>query len=365
MSLLKKGFRPWKRPIQSYEEFWRWFRGQEISFLATLKNRQHIERDLINKLSDKLSELRPGINFLAGMADEQVAEMIFTADGNIKDFVFVEELIAQAPSIPHWRFLAHKPALNNPDFSVNMYERSFNAENISFYYIEHPAYPDEIDVTFVYHSPDNEDINLVSNGILIFLDNYLGELNFATQIDTFDLVNKVDAKQDLIPLAKLRSFLDWREKEFIEKYQGTRYQTQEDTYSVLEGEIENGNPWLATVNADLLEWDGKASHPWMMQIEIKYEGDQHQGLPNEADFQLLAQIEDDISQELKDFEGHLNLAHITADGIRDIFFAHKDFRKPCRVLDSIKKKYREQMTINFEIYKDKYWQTLHHLMQGI
>ena len=39
--------------------------------------------------------------------------------------------------------------------------------------------------------------------------------------------------KELIPISKLKDFLTWREKEFIEKYEGTRHNTENDSYALL------------------------------------------------------------------------------------------------------------------------------------
>ena len=42
--------------------------------------------------------------------------------------------------------------------------------------------------------------------------------------------------------------------------------------SVLEGETNESLPLVAILNSTLLTWDQKASHPWMMLVEIPYAG---------------------------------------------------------------------------------------------
>ena len=82
----------------------------------------------------------------------------------------------------------------------------------------------------------------------------------------------------MIPIEKLKDFLLWRQKEFIEKYEGTRYNTENDSYNSLEATLNNGKPFFAIVNSALLDWDSKVSHPWILTIEIKYKGHEN-GMP--------------------------------------------------------------------------------------
>jgi hypothetical protein len=241
------------------------------------------------------------------------------------------------------------------DLILTMGECDFNDKNISFYSTEYLEYPDEIDITIVHHDLTKENKDTIVKGTYIFLDNYLGELNFATTIDNLKIIGKAEAEKELVPVEKLNDFLIWREKEFIEKYDGLRYDTENDNYSGLKAELKNGMPLIAVVNTDILQWDSKASHPWILNIEIKYDGENNHGMPDPETYQSLEDIENRITSELKDFEGYLNIARQTADGVREIYFACKDFRKPSKVMDQIRNETNQN--ISFEIYKDKYWQT--------
>ncbi len=80
-------------------------------------------------------------------------------------------------------------------------------------------------------------------------------------------------------------------------------------------------------------------------------------MPDEETYHLLSEIEDNILKELKDFEGYLNIGRQTADSIREIYFACKDFRKPSKVLYQIQCDYAEKIDIGFDVFKDKYWQS--------
>ncbi|RZL46487.1 MAG: DUF695 domain-containing protein, partial [Pedobacter sp.] len=182
-------------------------------------------------------------------------------------------------------------------------------------------------------------------------------LNAVTTIDKLTVIAKDKAERELIPIAKLKDFLIWREKEVVEKYNEFRYNTEDDSYASLEAKLSNGLPLIAVVNRTLLNWDSKASHPWILAIEIKYDGSNNNGLPGDGDYELLNKFEDEIMLELNDFDGYLNIGRQTADGERIIYFACKDFRKPSKVLHYFTKKYAGKVDFEYEIYKDRYWQS--------
>src|SRR5688572_18250315 len=143
MSFLKSIFKTKDDPIQSYEDFWSWFRRHERAFYKVVKGQGNIEKDFFDKLSPKLNELKDGFWYLTGMYDDNTAELVITADGIIKNIVFVEELINSAPNIDGWKFTSLKPALDIKDVSIKMAGYKFDNENLSFYSNDNANYPDE------------------------------------------------------------------------------------------------------------------------------------------------------------------------------------------------------------------------------
>lgn len=358
MSFLKNIFKTKDEPIRSYSDFWNWFQKNEKDFFNVVKAKQDIEKKFFAKLSPKLAELKEGFFYVTGMDDDHTAELILTADGIAKNVVFVEELVAAAPEMNSWKFTALKPSLDIENVNIVMGGYKFDVENLSFYSNELPGYPDEIDITIVHHDLTEENKKELINGVYIFLDNYLGELVFLNNIDNLNIAGKKEAQQPLIPIEKLKDFLMWRQKEFIEKYEGIRYDTESDSYSILEATLEGGFPLVAVINTELLQWDSKASHPWMAILTTKYDGSNNNGLPGNDDYQLMNEMEDEIMTELKDNEGYLNVGRETAKGERNIYFACKDFRKPSKVFFNIQKKYAKHFKMEMDIYKDKYWRSV-------
>lgn len=360
MSFLKSIFRTKDEPIKSYNDFWTWFQKNEKEFFIVVKNRKDIENGFFNKLSPKLGELKDGYFYLTGMYDDNTVELVLTADGSTKNVVFVEELVSAAPKINGWKFTALKPALEINNVSIEMAGYKFDRDNLAFYANESQNFPDEIDVTIVHNDLTDENKNQISNGTYIFLDNYLGELDFLNNIDNLTIIGKNEAQKELVPIAKLKDFLTWRQKEFIEKYEGVQHDTENDNYSILEAELESGNHLIAVINTELLNWDRKASHPWIAVFTIKYDGSKNNGMPNDKEYELLDNIEEEIKHDLKDVDGYLNIGRQTANGERDIYYACKDFRKPSKVFYTIQQRYSDSLEIGYDIYKDKYWQSFDH-----
>lgn len=358
MNFLKKLFAKKESPIHSYADFWNWFLTKEQQFYTLIQEQGDLEEGLFVPLSDKLGELREGFYFLVGMCAENQAELVFTADGRIKNIVFVEELVAAAPSLPNWKFTALKQPMPIEQSSIKIGSYQFDESTLKFYSIDHPNMPDEIDLVITHQDWKKGDKNLLTNGIFLAIDNYLGELNAITTIDNLTIVAPEEATEKLIPIEKLKDFLIWREKEFVEKYKGLRKNTEEGNYWSAEATLPNGKPLFAFVNADLLQWDSQASHPWMTLVKLHYDGEDHNGMPDKPTYELLNEIEDVILEELKDEDGYLNVGRQTADSIREIYFYCVDFRKPSKVLEKVQKSYQDHIKMTFDIYRDKYWQSM-------
>lgn len=357
MSIFKNIFKKPEITVNTYEDFWKWFQANAGAFYKVIKNDGNIEGDFFDHLAAMLNKLRSGFFFLSGVTIDGTVELIITADGDLCNIVFAEELIAAAPQVPGWKFTALKPELDITNVHIKMGEYTFGRDNIHFYDNSDDEYPDEISIAIVHDDMTGKNRKDITNGTYIFLDNFLGELNLVTNIDDVDFVTKQDAAADLVPIEKLKGFLTWRQAEFIEKYQGLRHNTAEDEYATLEGETTDGNKLIAVINADLLRWEAKASHPWILEVSVKYNGDNNNGMPDKQSYELLNTLEDEMMARLTDEKGHLNIGRQTGSGLRTIYFASRDFRELSKVADAVAKKYHKEFEIDYDIYKDKYWRS--------
>ncbi len=120
MNLFNKLFIKKEATINSYADFWAWFQQHQNRFFNIVNDQKNIERDFFDIISPKLDQVHEGIYYLTGMFDTTTAELILSAEGVVKNIVFVEELVAAAPAIKGWRFIASKPALDIADVSINM-----------------------------------------------------------------------------------------------------------------------------------------------------------------------------------------------------------------------------------------------------
>lgn len=364
MKIIKNLFGKTEPGSLTYDEFWQWFTKEQDAFFKVVHSGDNIESAFLDKLSPQLNRIRSGYFFLTGMTEDSTAELVITADANLKNMVFVEDLIAAAPSLDNWKFTAHKPEISGSVLNIEMDGVKFGTDTISFKPNTDNNYPDLIDITLFHKDFNKNDEQLILNGSFIFLDNFLGEIKSVTAIDSLTVEPWPENDPDLVPIEKIKDYIIWREKEFVEKYEGLRYDTENDGYSSFEAQLEDGSPLIAIINTDLIAWDAKASHPWGCILTINYDGATNNGLPTNDDLDYMNRIEDEVMAELKDSDGYLNVGRQTGADKRDIYFSCKDFREPSRVFDAIEKKYEQQFQIEIDIFKDKYW-TLHNRFMGI
>jgi hypothetical protein len=359
MSFLKRIFRfKQKTAAADKEGFWDWFSRHATEFHRIVNKDEQVDAAFLERLMPRLQSLNPQFYCLTGMYDDTTAELILTAEGDIKSFVFVEDLVAGAPVIKGWKFTALKPPTDIESFSLNMNDYTFNSSNIRFYYNDDAAYPDEIDISLLYDHYTEENKESVRQGCLLFVENSLGELNMAVQIDNITVAAGCPEGRESIPISKLGDFLSWREKELVEKYEGTLHAIDRETYSIMEAEDSNNLPVIAVINQDILEWEAKASHPWMMTIEISYDGTGRNGMPEKKVTEVMYQFEDELAPQLSDSEGYLYLGRETYNGKRTIFFACKEFRRVSKVTAALIGQYQGRLDISYDIYKDRYWMSL-------
>lgn len=58
-------------------------------------------------------------------------------------------------------------------------------------------------------------------------------------------------------------------------------------------------------------------------------------MPDDDTYALIDEIEKDMNSELKDFDGYLNIGRQTSEGVREIYYACKELRRPSKVISDV------------------------------
>ncbi|MDR1934061.1 MAG: DUF695 domain-containing protein [Candidatus Accumulibacter sp.] len=366
------------RFVRSYHKFWVWFLRHEKEFFAVLSqksNSDEVNEKFFEKMSVKLEEIKGNCYyFLAGMKDEHTAELILSAEGNIKNFVFVEELVAVAPAIEGWKFVALKPALgiehmSMEQFHIKMNGHVFDKNNQSFYEDNDPEYPDEINIAIVHDDLKKKNTSEIAKGVHIFLDCCLGEFEFATTIDKLRVVGKPKTGETVRPILELGEFLARRKNESscngADGAEETIPDEEAQEFSLLEGRLDNGNPVLAAIDTSLLGLKNRALYPWIANLHVQFDAPDNNGMPGKESSDTMSRIEDDLLKIVQNDRSILYIGRETGNGEKQMYFACKDFRKISKACYRIQDEYSDILAIEYDIYKDKYWQSFREFESGL
>lgn len=340
----------------AYNSFWLWFQNNSVQFNKILNGEGDIEKDLFNKLTDQLSQIRDGYWFYLDISSNGDTELVFTADSVVENIVFIEELVDAAPEVDGWNFIALKPA-SSVDDDIELNGLIFNKDNIMFYLDQDSKYPDQLNLIISYSDLNDKNRTNAINGVQLFLDNILGELDFATLVDSISIITEDQADKKLISISKLKEVVDSYKLDLLDRSKDLRYSnSKEDDNSCLEGTLQNDMPIIAAINSSRLRWDHQGSHPWVLVLTSTYTGGES-GMPFQETYDLMDSIENEIISKLTVNDGYLLIGRETANGSRDTYFTAVEFRKLSKVLHSVVDTYKDRLDMRFNIYKDIHWKS--------
>jgi hypothetical protein len=337
--------------------FWQWFSKNQDHFDQLNETNAEEAPARLNEIVEELKKYDPWFKALLGKYDDTSSELVITADGDIALFVKVEQFIEQAPALTGWRFTAHKPPLGFDEISIEMHGKTFSVDTVNFYPLIDPVYPDRVSIVFTHNEYDESKAEDFQTAASIYIQNALGELNTATEIDHYDIRSEPGDKSIMIPVAKLNDYLTWRAKEFVEKYDHASIKLPEELFYTIEGQDASGNIMMAIAVASYEHWDYKPVYCWWIRIEMEY-AEAENGLPAPGTLQLLQDTEEKAVQLLTRQAGIIYTASKTFRGCRTIYFYAKNYRDSSLLLYDFCEKAGGELELGFFIEKDKYWQNM-------
>ena len=348
-----------KASVLTVEQFWDLFLKRESDYYTKLKEDHKNAESILKEILNEVHNYHSTINGLIGFSEDDKLELIFTADCLVKDFVFAKELVEKAPVLKNWKFHWLKPDSNNFEFTIAWADFRISKEKLWFYPNTDNSYPDEICINLVYEDfTKEENYDEILNGVLIFLDNSIGELNMATKIDQWDLVFKdsIPSSIELIPIEKINEYINWREKEFLQKYDKYSYPlVGEEGYSVLEAEYED-LPISALINRDWKDWPYKSVYSWCIKLELNFKGNEF-GFPLKEQLIEIQNFEDEIIKALLS----LKLCHIGRtiyNNSSSIYFYSNEYLLVSKMIHEFLLNAEISLDINYFISRDKYWRNV-------
>jgi len=337
------------------ETFWDWFKNHEKEYRDISDKPMDKREKLLDILLENLKPYNPYLKCLLGKNKAEKNELIITADGDIALFAKVEKLIEAAPCLDGWKFIAHKPSCGF-GIAMDMHGHRFDDTTLHFYPVTEPQMPDEIAIIITHPAYNQDDAKQFETAVNIYLENVLGELAVSTDIDSFE-VGAETKDAELIPITKLPEYLNWRQKEFVEKNEHLQADDLSEEYSVIEGTYKSGKPVIAVIRSDTQYYESKSAFPWLLHIEMGYKGTEN-GFPSTPQLEESRKIQDDITTMLADYADFHELGTKTFDHFRSIYYYLHDYRLASEALHEHLEKLSSSFDITFFITKDKYWQRM-------
>lgn len=254
--------------MDSIQGFWNHFRERH----GRLAPGGTMDDQEFDALLAELHRIEPGL-FLLLCVGATPKELIVTAEGKRELFSTAEDVVAQAPTLEGWTFLALKPKLGFPD-TAEWEGYSVAIDQVSFKPLERPE--GTLGLRLFVPRLRSQDAERAHNAILRALDVALGERRFADLIDG----TEVAARPRWLDTMGLRPL-----KELEEVLKG-RWKTAQTTHE--------GFPLLLRAPAGL-EYDSlRKRFPRLLVATHRLARVQPSGLP-----------EPDYNRSLEEFDHHL------------------------------------------------------------
>lgn len=182
--------------------FWKWFLEHE-------KRLRLIEGDtdrLLQEVCGALGAVREGLGVEVSEEEQGIRDLIITAEGDVSLFEEIKSLVAQAPRLPHWRFIALKPP-RGFDFTLDVSGVCIAPSDLVFEALVCNSAPHALGIrVFV-------PVELVARGGLELVRKVieigLGEEMAASSIQHLEIEPEPESTDEFIPLTDLEEYVRW------------------------------------------------------------------------------------------------------------------------------------------------------------
>ena len=188
--------------------FWHWFLSNE----KYLRDFQKNPGEYITPVHEKLGKIQKGIAVEFEPPKDNKIVVTISADGDRSLFPIVQKIIAKAPKIKGWEFIAFRQRtpqnkLKGIVLKVQGYEFSLDEMKFSPVIVG-----DSLDIIVYTTNVNDANFNQVAYGGLLLIDNILGEYNCVTKVRNFDFQNLPTMQAELKGLKPLLELPDYVDK---------------------------------------------------------------------------------------------------------------------------------------------------------
>jgi hypothetical protein len=193
------------------QTFWRWFADHQPELHAL----SHAEEAFWDVALEHLKKVDGRLWFELSEKEEEddCRDFVVTAEGYVEAFPVVEALIAVAPAIEGWRFLALKPAMGF-DFTTRYEGVLFDPGLLWFLPLGNPPRADYLGLRIAIPGLQPADERRAHNAVLVILDTALGERSAALDIQYTEVIALPPEPESLgyIELPELAEYISWRKR---------------------------------------------------------------------------------------------------------------------------------------------------------
>jgi hypothetical protein len=260
-----------KTSKEKAREFWNWFQKNNSKYLFLNEVDEEEKNKLMGELLANLHNYCEHLYFeVGGHSQDDRIDLVITAEGIVKHFAKVEELVDAAPDLPTWRFIKFRQP-HGAGIKAEFSGRIFDPEEIIFISLYSEEDPDGIGIQVCYPDFNEADRNVFVNGTYILLDSLIGERSVALDIEHLDVIKTPDdiSEADYPRLSYLGQMI--RERKVF-KYPG-------ENYDVIEHIDKNGYLTFITVNLAYKNFRFKKEFPWLLQLVMHFKADNENGHP--------------------------------------------------------------------------------------
>lgn len=187
-------------------EFWRWFQSHLVEFGQLVDT----ESPLWNEALGRLKQLDERLWFMMSQPDRNGREFIVTAEGDSGTFPLAERVIADAPRILGWKFVALKPPMGF-DFTINYEGIEFYPRAMWFMPLKTASRPHDIGLRIGVPNLTASNKNQADNAVATILETALGERSASLDIQYLEVgaLPQRPQAEGYVELHKLPSYIEW------------------------------------------------------------------------------------------------------------------------------------------------------------
>jgi len=194
---------------EAVQEFWRWYQSRRAEFDALTGPAAPFWDVALGHM--KL--LDEHLWFELSTPDGGAREFIITAEGHVETFPLVDAIVALAPKITGWHFIALKPPMGF-DFTTTYEGIRFDPRGMWFLPLESSSRPHDLGLRVGVPNFTKDIERQASNAVAVILDTAMGERTAALDIQHLEVstLPESPAIHGYIELRELPTYIERRKQ---------------------------------------------------------------------------------------------------------------------------------------------------------